>query len=191
MSIDAKAQTKERILAATEKLLYQGGVRSTSVAKLMESAGLTVGGFYAHFENKNALVLESFHRMLVKIGNKVSKLEGSTSEKQIKFIKTYLSKTHRDEPQTGCPLPSLAFEAAQMNQEFRHQFSHELTLAFEKRLQLLSPQATQEDRARIMMEFCALVGAQILARATKGTEISDTILASCERALLKDKEPQS
>ena len=61
---DKKAQTRERILAAASTALLQRGPAEPSVGEVMGAAGLTVGGFYAHFESKDALMLEVFQQML-------------------------------------------------------------------------------------------------------------------------------
>ena len=61
---DKKAQTRERILAAASAALLQRGPAEPSVGEVMGAAGLTVGGFYAHFDSKDALMLEVFQQML-------------------------------------------------------------------------------------------------------------------------------
>ncbi|MBC8982936.1 TetR/AcrR family transcriptional regulator, partial [Pseudomonas lurida] len=53
---DKKAQTRERILQAASAALIQRGPAEPSVGEVMGAAGLTVGGFYAHFESKDALM---------------------------------------------------------------------------------------------------------------------------------------
>ena len=57
---DKKAQTRQRILDAARSALILNGPADPSVQQVMGAAGLTVGGFYAHFENKDALMLEAF-----------------------------------------------------------------------------------------------------------------------------------
>ena len=61
---DKKAQTRERILAAATAALIQRGPAEPSVGEVMGAAGLTVGGFYAHFDSKDALMLEAFRQLL-------------------------------------------------------------------------------------------------------------------------------
>src|SRR5215467_13115557 len=48
-------QTHERILEASDRLLKERGIGRSSIAEVMQAAGLTVGGFYAHFPSKQAL----------------------------------------------------------------------------------------------------------------------------------------
>ena len=63
---DKKAQTRERILQAASAALIQRGPAEPSVVEVMCAAGLTVGGFYPHFESKDALMLEAFTQLLAK-----------------------------------------------------------------------------------------------------------------------------
>ena len=61
---DKKAKTRERILDAARSALIQHGPADPSVNQVMGAAGLTVGGFYAHFDSKDALMLEAFSQLL-------------------------------------------------------------------------------------------------------------------------------
>ena len=61
---DKKAQTRERILDAASAALISRGPEQPSVSEIMSAAGLTVGGFYAHFDSKESLMLEAFDRLL-------------------------------------------------------------------------------------------------------------------------------
>ncbi len=57
---DKKSKTRERILDAACSALIQHGPAEPSVSQVMSAAGLTVGGFYAHFDSKDELMLEHF-----------------------------------------------------------------------------------------------------------------------------------
>src|SRR5579883_1835928 len=59
-----KAETRSRILAAAGRLLRTKGLAGVSVEQAMAGAGLTVGGFYAHFRTRNALLGEALGRAL-------------------------------------------------------------------------------------------------------------------------------
>ena len=61
---DGKIQTRKRILAAAQRVLAERGPSDPAVAEVMAAAGLTVGGFYAHFPSKGALMLEAFRQLL-------------------------------------------------------------------------------------------------------------------------------
>lgn len=61
---DKKSRTRERILEAARTALIQHGPAEPSVSQVMGAAGLTVGGFYAHFDSKDELMLEAFRQLL-------------------------------------------------------------------------------------------------------------------------------
>ena len=63
---EQKQATHQRILEAAETLIRRQGFSATSVENVMRAAGLTVGGFYAHFGSKQALLIETLTRVMGK-----------------------------------------------------------------------------------------------------------------------------
>src|SRR5204862_1079169 len=51
-----KEETRERILRAAARAIRKHGYEGVGVADVMKQAGLTHGGFYAHFESRDALL---------------------------------------------------------------------------------------------------------------------------------------
>ncbi len=105
---DKKAQTRERILQAASAALIQRGPAEPSVGEVMGAAGLTVGGFYAHFESKDALMLEAFSQLLAQRRASIDDLdEQLTGEERRTLVAAfYLSRKHRDSTTQACPLPA-------------------------------------------------------------------------------------
>ncbi len=181
--MNTKAQQKEKtraaVLKSAEALLFQGGFGETSVAKLMANAGLTVGGFYAHFRSKDELLLVAFRSMLGRTINYLANLRGSPSDKKERFRELYLSAQHRDQPDLGCPLPAFLFETSRKDAHFRQKFAEILEQSIRERRELLELPEEEEDA--LLADFCQWVGAQMLARATKNSPFSDRVLASCRK----------
>jgi TetR/AcrR family transcriptional repressor of nem operon len=181
--MNAKARQKEKtrsaVLKSAEQLLFQGGFGETSVAKLMANAGLTVGGFYAHFRSKDELLLVAFRSMLGRTLHYLANLRGSPEEKKAKFRELYLSTEHRDHPEMGCPLPAFLFETSRKDPHFRQKFAEFLEQTVRERRELLDLPEAEEDL--LLAEFCQWIGAQMLARATKSSPFSDRVLASCRK----------
>ena len=102
---DKKVQTRERILAAATAALIQRGPADPSVGEVMGAAGLTVGGFYAHFESKDALMLEAFRQLLGRRRSLLKQLDEDLSplERRALVAAFYLSRKHRDSQDDGCP----------------------------------------------------------------------------------------
>lgn len=172
-----KQKSRASILASTEKLLFQGGFAEASVSKLMKKAGLTVGGFYAHFRSKDDLLLEAFRSMLQGTLHRIQELSGPPSEKKEQFRSLYLSDKHRDSPELGCPIPAFLFETSKKSPQFRQRFSEILEASLSERAELLGIPKEKEDQ--LLAEYCQWIGAQMLARATKNSPFSDRVLESC------------
>src|SRR5262245_54524986 len=111
---DQKARTREAILTAAGRLLRERGIAGTNVADVMHEAGLTVGGFYAHFDSKEALIEAALHRCLGEWRGKPfgRPQEEAWSDRLAAMLERYLSARHRDEPCEGCPLPAVTAEIA-------------------------------------------------------------------------------
>jgi TetR/AcrR family transcriptional repressor of nem operon len=54
-----KAETHARLVKLAGRMLCEKGPQNLAVAELMQRAGLTHGGFYAHFKSKDALLAEA------------------------------------------------------------------------------------------------------------------------------------
>ena len=59
-----KSRTRSQIVRSAVRLLKTRGLAEASVAEVMADAGLTVGGFYAHFGSKEALAKEAVRQGL-------------------------------------------------------------------------------------------------------------------------------
>ena len=170
-----KQQTHERILTAAAKLFRREGFSGASVDRVMKAAGLTVGGFYAHFDSKQALLIESLQAMLRQRWARW--LEGLEDLRGNEFlehlIRRYLSRIHRDTLDDGCPLPATLSELTRADPEVRKAFAEELeTLVAEISSRL--PRKT--GRAQALAAISQAFGGLMLARATLGTELSDEFL---------------
>ncbi len=118
---DKKAQTRERILQAASAALIQRGPAEPSVSEVMAAAGLTVGGFYAHFESKDALMLEAFKQLLSQRRAKIEEVDDQLGgeERRALIAAFYLSRKHRDAVERGCPLPAVVGEIGSLPACFR------------------------------------------------------------------------
>src|SRR5258706_12021572 len=104
------AQTREAIVAAAADHIRRTGIAEASLADVMAAAGLTHGGFYRHFRNKEHLVAEALSaagdKTIAAISQKIAK--GGVNA----AVDTYLSISHRDSPTPICPFATLGSEMA-------------------------------------------------------------------------------
>src|ERR1700761_8350605 len=124
-SREHKSQTHARIVKRASVKLREKGAHGIGVADLMKEAGLTHGGFYAHFDSRDALMIEAFsHAMDRSTEHWRKQSEGTPAEKRlVGIVNTYLSPEHRDNPGQGCAVPALAAEIARESTKTRKAFA--------------------------------------------------------------------
>ncbi|WP_373046832.1 TetR/AcrR family transcriptional regulator [Vulgatibacter sp.] len=176
---EQKAETRERILASAGKLLRERGIAAASVQEVMKGAGLTVGGFYAHFASKEALVDETIRGTIGRARGMLLRVHEESAIEGV--IRRYLSRRHRDEAEV-CPLPAIAGEIAS-GAPHGTVLAEELAAHARALAELLPAGGNRRERALGLLAL--LFGGLTLARATRGTALSDEILKAC-RAFARD-----
>ena len=112
---DHKAKTRERVLREAAREIRAKGRENVAVAKVMERAGLTHGGFYAHFESKDAMIAEAVDSMFLSARGRFDAIEEANSDPRETlriYLDFYLSQAHRDGRDRGCALPALSGDFA-------------------------------------------------------------------------------
>lgn len=177
---DKKAQTRERILAAATAALIQRGPAEPSVGEVMGAAGLTVGGFYAHFESKDALMLEAFRQLLGRRRSLLKQLDNDlpARERRALVAAFYLSRKHRDSQDDGCPLPSSLGELTRLPESFRASLAEHIEL-------MVAEMAGSPDEAdKALADLALMVGGLAIARALGEGELSDRVLRAAKSAVI-------
>ncbi len=178
------ADSHGRILTSAAAELRRSGLQGASVAQVMHAAGLTVGGFYAHFDSKQGLVQAAFAAMVNQASGAVDRFPGKTrSEKAGAFLDFYLSPAHRDAEDQGCPIAALAGEIARSNPDLRQTFAEGLNALSKARAEALLGQSDKAAIDEALFIISSYVGALVLARATQGTPISDRLLTTVKKRL--------
>lgn len=193
--MNAKEARKERshaaIVEAAARLVRERGIAGARVADVMGAAGLTVGGFYAHFASKEALVDDALRRtgraMREKLFGGLEKKPAAA--RAVVAVKRYLSEAHRDEASGGCPLPAVASEIATTAPAHRDVLAEELE-AFAGELAKTMPEGAATTRRQWALGALAvMVGGLSLARAVRGTPLSDEILRASRAFAARAIEP--
>ena len=187
-----KRETHERILKSAGAIARREGLRAASVPRVMSGAGLTVGGFYAHFASKTAMDVEVIRSMLgVLPGRWLSGLEDSSGLEWVKLaLGRYLNVAHRDNPD-GCPYPAVLSEIAAAPEEVRRAFAR----AFESRVNAFDahvpPVAGVTARERALATMALTIGGVLLSRASRGHPMSEEMLAACRKWALPELDAQT
>jgi len=175
-----KSETRKRILAAAGRVLAERGPGDPAVAEVMAEAGLTVGGFYAHFASKDALMLEAFRQLLRVRRDRLAQVDQSLTgrERRVLLAAFYLSRRHRDDVDERCPLPSSLAEIARLPDGFRQ------TLA--EHIELIAAQmsGTPEEGDVALADLALMIGGLTLARALGPGELSDRVLRAAKSAVV-------
>ena len=185
-----KTRSRQRILEAAALQLKENGLDGVSIADLMKSAKLTHGGFYGHFASREDLVAQAVDKAL-RDGEAESIRVGSINGRRTlkSFLKSYLNKTHRDNPSTGCAIAALAADVARTDdRRTREIMSNHLVRTFEN-IEKLASDGNADDFAITVM--CAVVGAITLSRVMTDAEESDRILSGVRKTLLECAETRS
>ena len=183
---DHKARTRRRIVETAARAFRDKGIEGVGVADLMAQAGLTHGGFYAHFASKDALVEEACRHG---IGATIETLDfrarnAPPGDGLRTIVRAYLSRSHRDDRAGGCIMPSLAGEIARHGPATRHAVTDQLRALADviaRQLPAGDPAARQR---RALAVAASLVGAIALARAVDDPALSDAILDATRAAVL-------
>jgi TetR/AcrR family transcriptional repressor of nem operon len=166
------AQTREAIVAAAATLIRRTGIAEASLADMMAAAGLTHGGFYRHFRNKEHLISEALsaagEKAIATIGRYMA--QGGLNA----AVDGYLSTSHRDSPTPICPFAALGSEMARS----RKVTKAAATEVLEKLFVTLAGDAPDREEARgdAIVALSMMIGAMTLARIVADSDLSSEIL---------------
>ena len=182
---EQKGLTHETILESASRLLREKGISGARVAQVMKGAGLTVGGFYAHFASKQALIDEALRRtgkgMRARLFHRLE--EKPPADRAEVVLRRYLSPRHRDESSLGCPFPAVVGEVGTTAPQHRRVLGEQIDAVASELEACLPASRARLSRRHLALGLVALMfGGLSLARALRGTALSDEVIRAC-RAL--------
>lgn len=178
-------QTRSRIVEEASFGLRQSGADGLSVADLMKLAGLTHGGFYSHFESREALVIEALSLAMDRtLSQWRNVLKGIAVEKRFDaIVEVYLRPSHRDDRAHGCVLPALATDVARSSQKARRAFAGKFSAMIDMVAALFPDTTPNEARQIATGALATMMGSIVLARAVGDAKLSDAILEAGRQSL--------
>ena len=185
---------REVIVEAATRLFRERGLHGISVVDVMAAAGLTHGGFYGHFESREALAQEAsgraFEQSAARWKERIAAHDDKDTARRA-LIEPYLSAASRDHPGESCPVVAFAgdmcHEAA--GSGLRETFMDGLNALFDTFGSLIETGDNDGDRQQALVQYSLMVGALTLARATRGDALSDEILQAARSFLTADSSP--
>jgi len=185
-SKEHKLETHARIVKKASVRLREKGAHGVGVADLMKEAGLTHGGFYAHFDSREALVIEAFADAMDRGTEHWRKLaERTPPDKRLAaIVRSYLTPLHRDDPGHGCAIPTLGAEIARESPKTRKVFAAKLEQMIDMLAAQIPEVSRKAARKQAMAVIATMMGTLVLARVAGSGDFSDEILGAGRDAVL-------
>ena len=184
-----KTRTRERVLTVAKETIRRDGLTNLGVVGVMREAGLTHGGFYAHFASRDALLGAAIEEMLESARIQFRRVTDGLppAAALAAYLDMYLSSEHRDSTTILCPLPVLSADMTRLDPHMRavYGLTADRLAGFMRPMILASDPDIADGDALIIARSVVseIVGALSLSRAIGPTEQSDSILAASRSAL--------
>src|SRR5438874_7718883 len=171
-----KEVTHERIVEAAARAIRRSGYSGTGVADIMKDAGLTHGGFYAHFPSREAMLAEAADRAGSESVAMMERIAATSPQRALQaMMQAYLSKAHVEGIETGCATAALGSEMPRQAPEVRHA----ATRRIKEMIDLVARQSPDWGQPgaheRALVTVATMVGALVLTRALDDPRLSDAL----------------
>jgi TetR/AcrR family transcriptional regulator, transcriptional repressor for nem operon len=176
-TVGRKEATHERIVEAASRAIRRSGYGGTGVADIMKEAGLTHGGFYAHFASREAMLAEAADRAGAEAVETATRIAAAAPPKQAleAMATAYLSKEHLKNIETGCGTAALCSEMPRQAPEVRRA----ATRRIKEMIDLVARQSPEWGQPgaheHALVTVATMVGALVLARAVDDPRLSDAL----------------
>jgi TetR/AcrR family transcriptional repressor of nem operon len=164
-SREEAAETRRKIVDKASQLFRARGIDAVSVADVMGALGMTVGGFYRHFESKEALVGEAIEA--ASLASSTDPAVGAEA-----MLRAYLSDAHRRQVARGCPVAALCSEVGHQGRGTKKAF----TGAMDRLVATVEAVMPGASRKEVLHTAAAVVGGLVLARATTDDQLASELL---------------
>jgi TetR/AcrR family transcriptional regulator, transcriptional repressor for nem operon len=181
-----KAQIRRRIVQDASRRFRAEGLNGGGVASVMRDIGLTHGGFYKHFRNKDDLLGESIGEAFREMGAQLVQVaeKAPPGEAWKAIVSWYLSPAHCDHPEAGCPLAALAPELTRSDPEVKKRIRVDMVNYKDRVLQFMPGRSAADRERAFFVIFPAMLGAIAFARMMPGAAVKKRVLANTRDFLL-------
>ena len=172
-----KEATHDRIVEAAARAIRRSGYGGAGVAEIMKDAGLTHGGFYAHFASRDAMLAEAADRAGAESLATMARIAAAMPSKKAlpAMMRAYLAKEHLEAVETGCPVAALGSEMPRQAPQVRRA----ATRRIKEMIDLVARQAPDWGQPvaheQALVTVAAMVGALVLARAVDDPRLSNAL----------------
>ena len=172
-----KEATHERIVKTAARVIRRSGYGGAGVAEIMKEAGLTHGGFYAHFESREGMLAEAADRAGADTVAFLMRVAAAAPPKQEldAMLRAYLSKEHVGNAETGCAVAALGSEMPRQAPKVRRA----ATRRIKEMIDLVARQSPDWGQPgaheRALVTVATAIGALVLARAVDDPKLSNAL----------------
>lgn len=179
------AETRKRIVAVASNVFAKRGLTGAALEDVMAAAGLTLGGFYRHFDSKEQLIAEASAAAFQEFANmsEVAAAGRPPREALDILVRTYLNQLEVEEVNALCPL-------ANLGSELRHADGEVKKVASEGYVRMVERFSSYIERAGIAdpapvaeAVVTTIVGAVSLAQLVTEPSAGKAILANAKDAV--------
>ena len=187
-SNEHKSQTRERILAAADRVIKARGVEASSVEAVMREAGLTVGGFYAHFPSKEALAREALWYSLERsVDGLLAQLAPIKDKREWAraLIDRYLAQVEDPALEHACPMTLLLPDLARADPDAQNAFAVRTGVLLNRIAENFPEVPGMSRREAALAVYTSCAGAVSIARAVAAPEARQRIVRTTQRMLVR------
>ncbi len=174
---DHTQKTRQAILGAAGRVFRQVGFHGGGVDAVMAEAGLTAGGFYSHFRNKDALFSEFIRSDMEQMRKQWHAVRSQSMGHRwlLESVRRYLSRAHLEDVENGCFLPTLISEISRAGEDSKLAFEHGLI----GWMQELASEVDEIDESQVLALLALSVGGLALSRSVHNQQFADRIREAC------------
>lgn len=181
----SKEITHERIVKAAARAIRRSGYNGTGVADIMKDAGLTHGGFYAHFGSREVMLSEAADRAGRESVASMEHIASTVPPEHAlqAMMQTYLSKAHLEGVENGCAVAALGSEMPRQAPQVRRAATRRIKEMIDLVAHQLPDWGQPAAHERALAIVATLVGALTLARAVDDPRLSAALRAAALKHL--------
>jgi len=183
-----KEVTHERIVEVAARAIRRSGYDGTGVADIMKEAGLTHGGFYAHFDSREAMLAEAADRAGAETVAASAGIAAAASPEQAleSLLRAYLSKAHVEGAERGCPIVALGSEMPRQAPEVRRAATRRIKEMIDVVARQSPDWGQPGAHEHALVTVATMVGTLLLARAVDDVKLSDALRKAALKHLVSD-----
>ena len=176
-ALSSKEATHDRIVEAAARAIRRSGYNGTGVADIMKDAGLTHGGFYAHFASREAMLAEAADRAGSESVAMMARVAATAPPRKAlqAMLQAYLSKAHVEGVETGCATAALGSEMPRQAPEVRRAATRRIKEMIDLVARQLPDWGQPGAHEHALATVATMVGALVLARAVDDPRLSDAL----------------